>query len=147
MFLVYIVKLVVVSVFMLSISPTLTGIVYLTIVPMMICIMYLRYYLRKLFAIHRAKISNRSAFIIESIMGEKIVKNCNRAQENEKIYMDVHEDNVKTWIKICYRNELNTPIVEVFWNIGTLALYGVALSMILAGNTGIDAGTVVVFTS
>jgi len=147
MFMVYIVKLVVVSVFMLTISPTLTGIVYLTVIPMMICVMWLRFTLRKKFAYHRAKISNRTAFIIESIMGEKIVKNCNRVEENEKIYMDVHADNIKTWINICYRNELNTPIVEIFWNLGTLCLYGVSLYMILGGSTGVDAGTIVAFTS
>lgn len=147
LFMVYIVKLIVVSIFMLTISPQLTGIVYLTVIPMMVCVMCLRFSLRKRFAVHRAKISNRTAFIIESIMGEKIVKNCNRAEENERIYMDVHKDNIKTWINICYRNELNTPIVEVFWNVGTLCLYGVSLYMILRGHTGIDAGTIVAFTS
>lgn len=147
LFLVYIVKLVVVSIFMLTISPELTGIVYLTIVPMMICVMLLRYSLRKKFAKHRAKISNRTAFIVESIMGEKIVKNNNRAKENEKLYMKVHDDNVKMWINICRLNELNTPIVEIFWNVGTLALYGVALMLILAGNPSMDAGTVVAFIS
>ena len=147
LFLVYIVKLVVVSIFMLTISPELTGIVYLTIVPMMICVMLLRYSLRKKFAKHRAKISNRTAFIVESIMGEKIVKNNNRAKENEKLYMKVHDDNIKMWINICRLNELNTPSVEIFWNVGTLALYGVALMLILAGNPSMDAGTVVVFIS
>lgn len=147
LFLVYIVKLVVVSIFMLTISPELTGIVYLTIVPMMICVMFLRYSLRKKFAKHRAKISNRTAFIVESIMGEKIVKNNNRAKENEKLYMKVHDDNIKMWINICRLNELNTPIVEIFWNVGTLALYGVALMLILAGNPSMDAGTVVAFIS
>ena len=147
MFLVYIVKLVVVTVFMLTISVRLTAIVYLTIVPMMVCVLMLRFSLRKKFTVHRAKISNRTAFIIESIMGEKIVKNNNRAEENEKIYMQVHDDNIKTWINICRWNELNTPIVEVFWNLGTLALYGVSLALILAGGSNIDAGTVVVFIS
>lgn len=147
LFMVYIIKLVVVSIFMLTISPELTGIVYLTVVPMMICVMILRYSLRKMFACHRAKISNRTAFIIESIMGEKIVKNYNRIEENERIYMDVHDDNIKTWIKICYRNELNTPIVEIFWSLGTLCLYGVSLSMILGGNSAIDAGIIVAFTN
>ncbi len=147
MFLIYIVKLVIVSIFMLTVSVPLTGIVFLTVVPMMVCVMILRFSLRKRFAVHRAKISNRTAFIVESIMGEKIVKNCNRAEENEKIYMDVHDDNIKTWINICYRNELNTPIVEVFWNFGMLALYGLSLYMILGGSQAVDAGTIVMFTS
>ncbi len=147
LFTVYLIKLVVVSIFMLTISPQLTGIVYLTVAPMMVCVMTLRYSLRKRFAYHRAKISNRTAFIIESIMGEKIVKNYNRVEENERIYMDVHADNIKTWINIVKRNELNTPIVEIFWNLGTLALYGVSLALILGGNEQVNAGTIVAFTS
>lgn len=147
LFMVYIIKLVVVSIFMISISPELTGIVYLTVVPMMICVMILRFSLRKMFAYHRAKISNRTAFIIESIMGEKIVKNYNRVDENERIYMDVHDDNIKTWIKICYRNELNTPIVEIFWSLGSLSLFGISLYMILGGNSAVDAGTIIAFTN
>lgn len=147
MFAVYIIKLLVVSIFMIMISPQLTAIVYIVVVPMMICVIALRYSLRKMFAVHRAKISNRTAFIIESIMGEKIVKNYNRTEENEEIYMDVHHDSVSTWMKICYRNELNTPIVEIFWNLGTLCLYGFSLYMILNGFGNTDAGTIVAFTS
>ena len=44
-------------------------------------------------------------------------------------------------------NNLNTPIVEIFWNIGTLCLYGVALYLILNGSSHVDAGTVVAFIS
>ena len=51
------------------------------------------------------------------------------------------------WLKIFYRNELNTPIVEIFWNIGTLLLYGTALFLMLHGDTNVNAGVVVAFTS
>lgn len=146
-FLVYIVKLIVVTVFMLSISPALTGIVYAAAIPMMICVFILRYSIRRLFAQLRAKNSNRSAFIVESIMGEKIAKNYNRAPMNEEIYQDIHGSCIKAWLSIVYRNELNTPIVEIFWNLGTLSLYGVSLFMILHGSQSIDTGTVIAFIS
>lgn len=146
-FLIYIVKIVVVTVFMLSISPQLTGIVFAAAIPMMSCVFILRYYIRRLFAILRAKNSNRTAFLVESIMGEKILKNYNRTTMNESIYQDIHGQSVKAWIRIFYRNELNTPIVEIFWNFGMMCLYGVALSMILHGSHSVDAGTVVAFTS
>lgn len=146
-FLIHLVRLVVVTVFMLSINPQLTMIVFATAVPMMICVLILRYSIRKLFAILRAKNSNRTAFIVESIMGEKIAKNYNRAEVNAEIYNDVHSASVNSWLRIFHRNELNGPIVEVFWNIGVIALYGVALAMILNGSTTMNAGTVVAFTS
>jgi len=146
-FLIHIVRIMVVTVFMLSINTWLTLIVFATAIPMMICILILRYSIRRLFAILRAKNSNRTAFIVESIMGEKIAKNYNRASVNAEIYDEVHSACVNAWLRIFYRNELNGPIVEIFWNIGVIALYGVALAMILNGSTSMNAGTVVAFTS
>lgn len=147
LFLIYIIKLVVATLFMIGISPQLTGIVFATAIPMMICVFILRFSIRKLFAYHRAKVSNRTAFLVESIMGEKIVKSYNRTSINEKLYGEIHNSSVRTWMQIVLRNELNTPIVEIFWNIGTLCLFGLSLYMILQGNNTVDAGTVVAFTS
>lgn len=147
LFIVYVVKIAVVTIFMLAISVELTAIVFAAVVPMMICVFVLRYTIRKLFSSLRARNSNRTAFIVESLMGEKIVKNYNRGGINEKIYMTIQDICVKTWFKIFMRNELNTPIVEIFWNMGTLCLFGTSLYLILQGNRGIDAGTVVAFIS
>ncbi len=147
MFIIYVVKIVIVTIFMLVLSPKLTLIVYLAVIPMMICVFTLRYSIRKLFGANRAKVSNRTAFLVESIMGEKIVKNYNRSEMNEKIYSDVHETSLKQWRKIYMRNELNAPIVETFWNLGTICLYGVALGMLLNGNSVIDVGIMTTFTT
>lgn len=147
LFLVYCLKIVVVAFFMLSISPALTGVVFATVIPLMFCVCFLRYKIRKRFGLHRARVSNRTAFLVETIMGEKIVKNYNRVERNEKIYKEVHDISIRTWWKIVLLNELNTPIVETFWNLGTICLYGVSLALILHGNQGVDAGTVVMFTS
>lgn len=147
MFLVYLVKIVIVTIFMLSLSPELTLIVACTTIPMMTLVLLLRYKIRRRFAWHRAKLSNRSAFLIETIMGEKIVKNYNRVKKNKEIYEALHNQSVNVWWGIVKLNNLNTPIVEIFWNIGTLCLYGVALYLILNGNSHVDAGTVVAFIS
>lgn len=147
MFVIYVIKIVVVTVLMLVLSPKLTGIVFLTVIPMMVCVFVLRYSIRKLFGVHRAKVSNRTAFLVESIMGEKIVKNYNRAELNEEIYREVHNASLKQWRKIYLRNELNTPIVEFFWNAGTLCLYGVALGMLLNGDSMINVGLMTTFTA
>lgn len=147
MFLVYLVKIVIVTIFMLSLSQELTLIVACTTIPMMTLVLLLRYKIRRRFAWHRAKLSNRSAFLIETIMGEKIVKNYNRVKKNKEIYEDLHNQSVNVWWGIVKLNNLNTPIVEIFWNIGTLCLYGVALYLILNGSSHVDAGTVVAFIS
>lgn len=147
MFAIYIVKLVVVTVFMLSLSPRLTLIVFATIIPMMVIVFLLRSFLRKLFTVHRMKNSNRTAFLVESIMGEQIVKNYNRIDINKEVYRQIHQESVDMWWTITKYARLNHPIVQIFWHAGTLCIYGIALAMILSGNDLITAGMVITFTT
>ena len=145
-FLVYIVMIVAATVFMISISPRLTLVVFCSVVPMMAGVFLLRSRIKPLFTKLRSTNSNRSAFIVESLMGEKIIKNNNRGDVNTGIYANIHDRCVRTWRHIFCLNELNTPIVEICWNAGTIALFGTALFTMLSGNSAIDAGTVVAFT-
>jgi ATP-binding cassette subfamily B protein len=147
MFAVYIVKVVAVSVFMLSLSPLLTMVVFLTVIPMLIAITVLKKILAKRYTVLRTKNSNRSAFLVESIMGEQIIKNYSRIDKNKAIYADIHEEAVKSWWRIVVLSRLNSPIVIGFWNVGTLAIFGIAIAMILSGNDAVTAGTVITFTS
>lgn len=147
MFAVYIVKIIVVSIFMLSLSPTLTLVVFATVIPMMTIISLLKKVLGKRFTALRAKNSNRSAFLVESIMGEQIIKNYSRIDKNKAVYDDIHQKSVKEWWGIVKLSRLNSPIVISFWNAGTLAIFGVALSLILSGSVGVTAGIVITFTS
>lgn len=147
MFAIYLVKLVVVTVFMLSINPFLTLIIFATVVPMLTLVMVLRANLRPRYTMHRAKNSNRTAFLVESIMGEQIVKNYNRIETNKDIYRKIHNNCLDVWWSIIKRVKLNTPIVQLFWHSGIMAIYGVALAMILGGNDLVTAGVVITFTS
>ncbi|MDE7016385.1 MAG: ABC transporter ATP-binding protein/permease [Lachnospiraceae bacterium] len=147
MFAIYIVKLVVVTVFMLSLSPVLTLIVFGSVAPMMGIIFWLRSHLRKMYTIHRSKNSNRTAFLVESIMGEQIVKNYNRIGINKEIYRQIHEESMNMWWDIVKKSRLNGPVVQLFWHTGTLCIFGVALALILGGDIGITAGMVITFTS
>ncbi|MBR6637994.1 MAG: ABC transporter ATP-binding protein [Lachnospiraceae bacterium] len=143
----YLVKLIIVTFFMLGLSVHLTGVVFAIVIPMMICIFSIRYTIRKLFSAHRAKVSNRTAFVVETIMGEKIVKSYNRTHISEEIYDEVHNASVVHWYKIVKLSNLNHPLVEFFWNLGTACLYGMALYLILNGSETVNAGIVVAFTS
>ncbi len=144
---IYIVKLVMALVFMLVISPYLTAVVVFAVVPMMACIMKLRKTVRQYFQVLRAKNANRTAFLVESIMGEKIIRNFNRTEDSKKTYRDLQAQCIQAWLKIVRLNELNTPIVMLFWNIGMVTLYGIAMILIKNGDLNMTAGTVVVFTS
>lgn len=145
--LIYGVKIIAATIFMLSLSPRLTLIVFAAVAPMMVLIMLLRAHVRKLFVKLRAKNSNRTAFLVESIMGEKVVKNYDRIERNEEIYSQIHNESLNMWLRIVKRNEMNSPIVMAFWNAGSLALYGLSMAMILGGNATMTAGIVVAFTS
>ncbi|MBQ7636804.1 MAG: ABC transporter ATP-binding protein [Lachnospiraceae bacterium] len=147
MFAVYIVKVVVVSVFMLSLSPLLTMVVFATVIPMIVCMSLLKRVLSKKWTDLRAKNSNRSAFLVESIMGEQIIKNYSRIEKNRSVYDEIHKKSVRSWWRIVVLSRLNSPITMGFWNVGTLAIYGVALALILGGSPGVTAGTVITFTS
>jgi len=61
--------------------------------------------------------------------------------------MDIHKICADQWRHIVEVNQLNTPVTEVFWNIGTLAMFGVALAAVISGDLSMNAGTVVAFTS
>ena len=145
-FILNVVKIVVVTVIMLVLSPLLTLAVYCAVVPLAACVFLIRRAIRRLFRSHRAKVSNRSAFLVESIMGEKIIQNYNRSAYNEQIYHDLQLDSAKYWMRIVRRNELNTPVVELFWNIGTVLLYAFAFYLQQSGIAGIT-GTAVAFLS
>ena len=147
MFVIHIVKIIVVTVFMLSLSPLLTLIVFLAVIPMMILIGVLRSSLKKMYEMHRAKNSNRTAFLVESIMGEQVLKNYNRTEINQELYRDIHDETNRILWRIVKRSKLNWPISLFFWHIGTVSIYGVALALILSGNGLVTAGTVVAFIS
>ena len=132
---------------MISISVPLTCVVIGIVVPMMFCVYALRKSVKKIFPEHRAKLANRTAFIIESIMGEKIIKNFNRTQISKETYSDIHNQSVQVWMRIVRRNEMNAPTVMLFWNIGMLALYGIAMLLMQKEISVMNAGTVVVFTN
>ncbi len=146
-FILNIVKIVVVTVCMLVFSPILTAVVYSAIMPLTVCVFLIRKSIRKLFRRHRAKVSNRTAYIVESIMGEKIIQNYNRTTYNEQIYHDLQKDSADTWMKIVRRNELNTPIVGIFWNYGTIMLYAIAFLLTQHGYLGVTPGIVIAFLS
>lgn len=147
MFAIYIVKLVVVTVFMFSLSPELTWIVLGTVIPMMTIVFWLRSLLRKMYTSLRYKNSNRTAFIVESIMGEQIVKNYNRTEINKETYAKIHTESMNIWWHLTKFARLNHPIVQIFWHIGTLCIFAVALMLILAGNDTVTAGMVITFTT
>ena len=146
-FILNIVKILVVTIFMLVLSPILTLVVYASIIPLTLGVFLIRRIIRILFRKQRAKDSNRTAFIVESIMGEKIIQNYNRMQYNEHIYRDLQKECADTWMSIVRRNELNSPVVGILWNGGTLLLYAIGFWLMGSGAFHVTTGVVIAFLS
>lgn len=144
-FIMAVLQIVIVTVCMLVISPVLTAVIYSAIIPLAVVVFILKRSLRRLYRSHRAKNSNRTAFVVESIQGEKVIKNYNRSAYNTDIYYTLQKDSADTWMKIVRRNALNTPIVEFFWNYGTIMIYLVSILLISNGIMSVDTGTVILF--
>jgi len=144
-FVIAVVQIVIVTVCMMVISPILTAVIYSAIIPLTAAVFILKRALRRLYRSHRAKNSNRTAFVVESIQGEKVIKNYNRSAYNTEIYYNLQKDSADTWMKIVRRNALNTPIVEFFWNYGTIMIYLVSILLITNGIMNVDTGTVILF--
>lgn len=138
-------QIIIVTVCMLVISPILTAVIYSAIIPLTAAVFILKRSLRRLYRSHRAKNSNRTAFVVESIQGEKVIKNYNRSEYNTDIYYNLQKDSADTWMKIVRRNSLNTPIVEFFWNYGTIMIYLASILLIANGVMSVDTGTVILF--
>ena len=143
-FFVNILRILVVAVFMFVINAKLALIVMSAIIPLGIGIFIIRAKLRKLFRVAHAKHSNRTAYIVESIMGVNVIKSFNRGKYNTEVYKRVQKEAISNWHNIVAVNELNLPVVEGFWNYGVLMLYGISIGLIASGE--ILTGTVVAFS-
>ena len=144
-FIVDILNILVVTVFMLFLSPVLALVDYAAVIPMTVCIFFLKGVVRKYFLVQKAKDSNRTAYIVESINGEKVIKSFSRAAYNEGVYHQLQTASRRQWEKIVMANELNSPIVDLFWNLGTLLIYAVSIWAVAAGKWSMQTGTVIAF--
>ena len=145
LFIIDILNIVVVTVFMLFLSPLLALVVYAMVIPLAVCVFLLKGVIRKLFRTQKAKDSNRTAYIVESINGEKVIKSFSRAAYNEGVYHQLQTASRRQWEKIVMANELNSPIVDLFWNLGTLLIYAVSIWAVAAGKWSMQTGTVIAF--
>ena len=144
-FIVNILRIVIVAAFMFALNAKLTLVVLASLIPLAIIIFIIRAVLRKLYRAQRSKDSNRTAFIVESIMGINVLKSFNRTEINKNIYGVVQGESCDNWKSIVKINELNTPVVEMFWTMGILLIYSVSVGLIASGN--IMVGTVIAFFS
>lgn len=104
-----------------------------SVVPMGVCIFFLRKALSKRHRAVRNKVSNRTAFVAENIQGAFVTKAFNRSALNGEIYDDLNEDSNRAWLKVIRLNELFFPTLDGFFYLGLLCVYGVVIYMAASG--------------
>ncbi len=142
-FFVCIIRIVVVLAFMLGVNVRLSLYVLAALVPVFICVTLIKQVLKRIFRVIRAKDSNRTSFIVESIMGVKEIKSFNRSAYNIDEYKKVYGETLRKWGHFVLVNELNGPVYSILWNAGAMLLYIVSFGMVATGD--LTTGTMIAF--
>ena len=146
-FIVCVMRIVVVLVFMFFLNWILTLVVIVTLIPLLTALQIIRHFSRKRMRVVMAKISNRSAFLVESIMGAKEIKSFNRKDYNAGIYRELQDDVCKHYMGYVKVSELMNISFETLWHVGSMCLYGVAFYLIQNKPELMTAGTLIAFLS
>lgn len=125
----------------------LAAVVTVSIVPMGVCVFFLRKALAKRHRAVRNQISNRTAYVAENIQGTTVTKAFNRRKYNLDIYGELNDKANRGWLKVVHFNELMFPTLDGFFYIGLLAVYGTAVFMATSalGLGGLTVGKLVSF--
>ncbi len=115
--------------------------------PMVILIYFLRKGMTKRLRIVRNKVSNRTAYIAESIQGATVTKAFNRGKMNSQIYEGLNKEANKSWIRFVNLNEFFFPISDGFFNLGLILVYAVVIFFATksGGAFGLSLGVVISF--
>ncbi|MCL1788547.1 MAG: ABC transporter ATP-binding protein, partial [Defluviitaleaceae bacterium] len=138
-------SLVIIVVFMLSISPRLTLVAMAGVPLLMIASFFIRIKNRRAWQIFSAKQSNLNAYIHESIAGVKITQSFSREAENKATFAEVSGNVQKAWLYGCRVMFLLWPSVENIGSFGVAFLYVIGVSMI--ANEVLTIGVLVAFVA
>ncbi len=142
-------KVVLIVVWLFILEWRLALVVMISVVPMGVIIYFLRKALTKRFRSCRNKVSNRTAYIAESIQGSTVTKTFNRAGLNTAIYGELNDKANKAWVNARKLNELYFPTLDGFFYIGLMMVYAVVVyfATSAAGMGGLSLGVVISFIS
>lgn len=125
----------------------LAAIVTVTVIPMGVCVYFVRRSMTARFRDSRNKVSNRTAYIAENIQGTTVTKAFNRRARNLDAYGELNDKHNRSWLRFIHVHELLFPTLDGFFYLGLLAVYGAAvfLATSAAGLGGLTLGKLVGF--
>jgi ATP-binding cassette subfamily B protein len=102
---------------------------------------------RRAWQIQSSKQSNLNAYIAESIGGIRVTQSFVREQENTGIFNGLSTKYRSSWMKAVIFNFTMGPSVDIISAITTSFIYIMGIQWLLAPNTILTAGTIILFTS
>jgi len=139
--------LVCILVIMLIMNPKLTLVSFVVLMPLGVFLMYYRKHLTKKMRVTRNKVSNRTAYMHENIMGVYVTQAFDREEYNHTEFHRLNTDVTVAWIKqILFGNTL-WPAVDFFSTAGTILVYLLGYQMILSPTDPFTLGELVAFTA
>ncbi|MCL2861424.1 MAG: ABC transporter ATP-binding protein/permease [Firmicutes bacterium] len=140
-------RVVMIMVWLFILHPQLALVVLACTLPMAVSVYFLRRGLAKRWRICRNKISNRTAYIAESIQGSFVSRSFNRNSLNNEIYKDVNAQNYRSWMRVIHVHEFFHPALDGFFWLGMIAVYSVIIVFggRFFGLEGITLGIIVSF--
>lgn len=130
---------------LLTINPQLTFISFLVLIPLSVFIVIMRKIIAKWGRFTRNKISNRTAYIHENIMGVNVTQAFNRQDVNKDEFHRLNDDVAEQFYKLHLSSASINVAVDVFSNIGNMLIYFFAIRLI--SNDIMTLGALFAFTT
>jgi len=141
------ITLIAIFIIMLIMNPKLTLVSFVIIIPLAIFLFYYRRKLTYKMRATRNKVSNRTAYMHENIMGVYVTQAFNREEYNQEELQKLNKQVTFFWLKqILFGNTL-WPMVDIFATLGTIFVYLLGYQMIIDPSHPFSLGELIAFTA
>ncbi len=128
-----------------SMSVRLTLLSFIILIPLCIFVSLMRKIIAHWSRRVRTKVSNRTAYLHENIMGINVTQAFNREDVNSKELVRLDDDVNEQYIKFNLASASMTPAVDILSTLGTILVYFFAIKFISNGE--MTLGALTAFTS
>lgn len=126
---------------LMTINVRLTLISFTVLIPLTVFMIVMRKVISKWSRSTRNKISNRTAYVHENIMGINVTQAFNREEKNIEEFQRLSDDVAKNFYNLHLSSSSINVAVDIFSNIGNIIIYFFAVKFIANGQLTLGALT------
>jgi len=138
------IKIIAVSVIMLSMNYRLAVISFVTLPFLMVSMFVVQTVSRKRWQIYRKKTSNMNAFTHEDFSGIRVVQSFAAEKSTSNTFLKLLLDQRDAFMRAVRMNDLFWPLVEFSWGVGTVVVFWYGMRLLETGT--ITIGLLIAFT-